>query len=596
MALPKADNIQLTDVEKFFNIKRFTKGDVPVKCPFHQDNNPSASLNYTKQVFKCHSKSCGEGLSLKRLANKILLFNKGGTTSGIISSHYQKGSSHETYPTPTKLYDIEKTDGWDAIERKKKSRKLTSVPSDSPATKIVSISDTVVKKLAAQEFKRRKFTLPFIKKHVDITYSSGSNGIIIFTSPNANLACAKLLHGTGLRYQNKEFNKNSEFKSLFPLKTYNPKSSVVWLVEGIFDALALKAVGIENPIALLTSNVSEENLFPLRGKTVFICLDSDYAGWNGTKELLKVLTDLDCNAIALSSLHFANDPSDAYANHNKEFKLWINRQHNQFSLDDSGYISSFVKGEERPLQIITTGIKLLDAYYGGGFKDGVHLIASEPGVGKTSFVCFWSTLYKLRGKRKLLCTYEIPKSQYWARNASVHSEYPWNKIELDPTIIKPDTRKWLTQVSKRLRIVTGWNVQKIRHVAKDFDVIIIDYLQRMPSPIARGLDPSGRAALEYNIEMLANLARDLGKVIIVVSSLSRMGQFRGSGVIEFIVQSAAFLRGIEDDDKEFNIELLNDPSLKNKRRIIWDIEKNTRGMIGKINLEADLGHVKFEEM
>ena len=54
-------NANFNDVLNHYNIK--PKGDgeeVRCKCPFHDDNEPSMSINLDKKVFACHAASCGD--------------------------------------------------------------------------------------------------------------------------------------------------------------------------------------------------------------------------------------------------------------------------------------------------------------------------------------------------------------------------------------------------------------------------------------------------------------------------------------------------------------------------------------------------------
>src|SRR5688572_12633212 len=59
------------DIAKFFNVKFYQKGNIPVPCPFHNDFNASASLHLQKELFHCFKSGCVGGLNFKQLTVQL---------------------------------------------------------------------------------------------------------------------------------------------------------------------------------------------------------------------------------------------------------------------------------------------------------------------------------------------------------------------------------------------------------------------------------------------------------------------------------------------------------------------------------------------
>ena len=67
-----------------YNIEAHGRGnELRCCCPFHDDENPSLSVNVEKKVFTCHSDSCGE-------SGNILDFVQGMTDSSLRELRYAR--------------------------------------------------------------------------------------------------------------------------------------------------------------------------------------------------------------------------------------------------------------------------------------------------------------------------------------------------------------------------------------------------------------------------------------------------------------------------------------------------------------------------
>lgn len=384
--------------------------------------------------------------------------------------------------------------------------------------------------------------------------------------------------GTGPRYINK--NKVNQLLNLNPGKLNH-----LWLVEGIFDAISLASLGLENVVLALGSSPSQEAIFAsCRKQTVFLLFDNDYAGWKGSKETAKTILEVGGNPIILNLPKQWKDPADAHGKNKKELLQWLSAREEEFLANDVSYMKEFINHPD-PLKVIPTKLSILDSLLEGGFKDGVHIIGGETGVGKTAFAVNFMELNC--DKRILACSYEISKKQYWARLAGTRSKHSWSKIELNPSLIESSVRSWLRDIARNIRIIVGWNPAAIYHAAPNYDIVIIDYIQRMPGIYKTAEE--GESSVKHNIRQVGDIARDHGKVVLVLSSLNRQGygpgslsSFKESGDIEYVAQTASLIkRG------EVHLDF-------RKTALVWELHKNTRGFTGAFNILADLGHSKFE--
>lgn len=520
---------------KHFGLTGKERKDRQVPCPFHKDSNASGSVNLVKELFHCFT--CKKGWHLAQVEEFL-------RASG-----------------PAQEEPVE------------------AVPAAPPEV----VAEESLLDLGEQHLAERG--LPAdpdqlgVDVFVDTEVGSKFYGYLVFQR-GAQLVGRNLTGDDRPRYLN-----TAGAKDLFFIGN-DTRGRTAWLTEGIFDALAVHQCGIGPVAALLGCEVSDTQAYLLRHRTVFILLDSDQAGWKGAKDVAAKLKEYDANPIIVELPEgMGKDPGEAYQRDRAAFGRWLREKASEFSATDESYVSRLFDGEESPLLCLSTGIPSWDEYLGGGFKDGAHVLGAEPGVGKTSFVLRRAYTWALEERRRVLyVTYEISKRQAWARLSSCASERSWSEIEMNPGAVNGKTRMLMADLAKYVRVAVGWDVAKVAHAAEYYDVVVIDYLQRMPGPF--GGDAT-RQNIDHNVMRLSDLARDKGRVILVVSSLPRsayngqfdMKSFKESGGIEYVCQSATGL-------------LVGGPNLA-----IGKIVKNTRGKgaAGNFWMRTDLGHLHFEE-
>lgn len=531
-------------------------GNLQVRCVFHDDANPSMSLNLERGAFQCFS--CKESGNLARLAERI---------SEASSDEELAPSTHEV-----------------AVAT------LPPVISPEEGAKIQAAE--AAEYPTAEEYLRDRGITDFagLACEVGPRPDTGAAGYLLMGEDNGpplvgrNLGHVTVDGGPRPRYWT-----NPAHKGPIWIRRPDSPEAPVWMTESLIDGMTLaQALPGEAVAASPGSTVGRERLFPLKDRTVFFVFDPDLAGWDGAKKAKAEIEAFGGNALVLELPLSFGDLNDAWVNRRDELVQWLDKAKGQFNTHDEDYVERLFSSST-PLFTVPTGIPTWDKLLGGGFASGAHVIGAEPKVGKTSIAVQFADRAVERGLRVLLVTYEVVKSQYYARQASRHCDLAWNVIERHPQSVPRDVVEKIKKKARLLRIGSGWEVAHIKYVAKDFDVVIVDYLQRMPAHFDGPQDSPQN--LSWNISQLSDLGRDGGKIVLVISSLSRaaygggreggdisLKDFKGSGNIEYVAQSATGLRRSEGSD-----------------RVYAKVVANTRGMTGRWYMQADLAHQRFEE-
>lgn len=518
-----------------FGLTGRERTDRQVACPFHEDTRPSASINVQKRLLHCFT--CGEGWNFEQVAERL-------------SAHVEESNGG--------VLDT-----------------AAEAPVPPPA---LSLSD---EELAHQHVAERGYTLEELAQFVDI--SLGVEGVpkydgYLVLERDGLVVARNLRDDDRARYLNPPGNKR-----VFWVTDLPAPGAPVWITEGVWDAIALAALGTEGVGATLGSSVSEPQAYELQGRTVFVVYDADAAGWKGAKETAQTLTEFGARPLVVPyPRELGKDPGEAYANAKGKLKAWLEKVKGEYGQTDESYVMRTLRGGDAVMNLVPTTLSKYDELLGGGFRDGVHTIAAEPGVGKTSFALWLAKTSAHAGKRTLYITYEISKRQCWARFASMYAEQPWSEIEREPTIVDEHTQQAMLRLAGSVRVAVGWSVEQVAHAAGDYDVVVVDYLQRMPGPFGEN---ESRMNVAHNITRLSDIARDKGKVVLVISSMPRaeygkvsMRGLKEAGEIEYVSQSVTMF--------------LSESAGK---VLVAQVVKNTRGQRGTFWLAPDLGHQTFTE-
>jgi len=529
------------ELANHFDLSGDESGWTPVLCPLHDDNRASAAINW-KLGFTCKA-GCG-GRSLSKLYQEII----GGDVA-------------------------EEKDELDSIDF-----------DDAPVLDELKPASVFYEDAAGlfKHFVAERGISPQTYRALGVTFELNPTakdfGYITIPNGAKRSVKRKFIDGmVGDRY----VNSSGKGQPIYKLPEVHDAKDVI-LVEGLFDLMALYEMGYRNVSAALTSSFKEKQAYEFKGKTVFVIFDNDYAGYKGSRKAAEHLKEMGANPIILElPQFFGKDPHEAFRYNAHHFRNWLAEKLAQYDAVDKNYVIESFLTNRAPLKVYRTGIPTFDAFLGGGFKAGVHILGGKPGAGKTMLTVAICRAMAEQGARILKCSYEISKLQMWARMSSqFDAQHTWAELEMNPLLLTQAARERVTQLSEQVRVVMGWNVNEVERAVNNFDVVVVDYIQRMPSAKSEV-----KFGVSDNIQRLSNIARDYNKIVIAVSSLPRsgykadgeMGVFKESGDIEYVCQSATILKKAGD------------------AYITASLIKNTRGVMGNFALEGDLGHCLFKE-
>lgn len=402
------------------------------------------------------------------------------------------------------------------------------------------------------------------KEHEDYGY------LVLMSDKFEGKVLRSLLPGRTPKY------KTYGIKDLFYARRNS--TDIVWLTEGLFDSLSLAGNTNNDVCACLGSGNRPDILWKLKNKKVIVAFDNDYAGWKGAREVRKHLREFGGSCIIVNPPGKFNDLNEFLVADPEALQKWVETVEKSLLPGDVSYVTNLFTISE-PLAKLETGIPTWDRYLGGGFKEGAHLIAAKPKAGKSSIIHHLAAKAASEDKKVLDITYEIPKRQCWSRVASIYYPYNWTEIENTPNVV--DDPSLLVELSENLKITAGWPLELIKVSCHDYDVIFVDYIQRMPG-VGDDINKINEA-----ITTLSDLARDHGKIVVIVSSLNRDGYdndesqgLRGSGMLEYAGQSVTRFRKAEGHSKMSGRVILSTRSEET----------------GSFYMQTDLGRCHFEEV
>lgn len=508
-----------------FGLTGSEQGEVSVLCPFHDDHNKSASINLDTKLYNCFV--CG-GMNFKQLEENIL---------GSINEPAEDVGAQSALPAPE-------------VSREEAERLLAEF------VKKRHISKQILEELGA---------------YPDLVPSSRSYGYLFFPVDGGLIGRDFIGRGYDERYYN--VGKKT------PLNLDEDRGESI-LVEGIFDYIALREVGITTGVCVHGCIISDTLAYQFRGKFVFVLFDRDHSGYNGARDAAKKIEKYEGFPIVLElPKAIGDDPSEAVARDKSKFADWLNTELSKTSGTDEDYVRRNISGDYTQLQQVTVGQPTFEELTNGGYAEGTHVINADPGVGKSALMASFTRHIARAGKSVLICSYELPKWQVWSRILAPFVPANWNLIEMNPQLVQPSPI--VKQLSENVRVVVGWTVEEIVRASSNFDVIIVDYLQEMTTPNHE----DERLALNYNLKQLGRLGTEKAKVVFIVSSIAKgkygqdnIGISKGTGNIEYKAASSMVIQRSSDD------------------HLYCKFIKNTRGKLGSAVLKADLGMCTFQEV
>ena len=536
-------------IKNRFGVPDFYDGEwYSIKCPLHNDDTPSAGLNFESKMFNCLS-SCG-AMPFIALAKKLDIDYSDIETVNEDFNDFLN----------------------DLIEDQTKSRPLVLRKQVEAYTNF--LLERKIKPETVEEFGGYYVS---DESHQDYGYL-----VVPYQTSKGTKTVRRRIAGNGDRFKQSPNDGDGDSKALFG-KGFNNYNTVI-LVEGITDLFTVWEHH-KNVVASFGCKFTKQQGYLLRNKIVFILYDRDYEGFAGAKKAAEILREFNCTVIILEIPETFSDgttnkidANSAYCFDSNRFFGWLQSELNRYSSYDRAYIIDTFKPnsieDSNKLCQFKTGIDGLDSILNGGFASGIHGIKGRSGIGKSSLVAELTDQASDQGLRVLSLSYELSKRQMWSRQASRYSMHNFAEIEKDSSILEMEAFNKINELGNNVKIELGWNIDQIIAAIDNFEVVIVDYIQRMEF---EGSDT--RKGIDLNMGKLSNLARDKNKIIFIISSMAEgQDNFKESGSILYMCQTAFCLKRI------------------NANTLVLSNEKNTRGKQGdNIYLDVDFGHQRAKE-
>lgn len=259
------------------------------------------------------------------------------------------------------------------------------------------------------------------------------------------------------------------------------------------------------------------------------------------------------------------------------------------------YKDDYFKDDERPR--IQIGLKKIDEEIGLSGGD-IMAIGARPKTGKSALAMQIAIYLDSIGVKVGYFNLEMTKKQMFERLVSAMGEIDLNRIRYATRYLNGEEEKYQRSIKKlcgmkNLTIYSGSKrVSDIRSDihGKDYEVIIIDYLQLLKPDGKRG---ANRYAEVGDISRgMKAIAMDFNIPVIILSQLNRTSE-----TMKDKEPSAADFRESGDIEQDVSIALLLwSPEKDNDTKRMLKIELNRQGKRCREELYFDGAHMSFYEV
>ncbi len=258
---------------------------------------------------------------------------------------------------------------------------------------------------------------------------------------------------------------------------------------------------------------------------------------------------------------------------------------------------------------LKTHFPSIDSIIGGLRKGGLYILASRPGIGKSSLALnIGHNVASFEDATVAIFSLEMGKSEVATRILISRSLMPLQKLE---SLRMKDEASW-QQIGKALgdlynrkifiddrsaisavEIHARCRQLQLQH---SLDLVIVDYLQLMGSASRRSLAENRQQQIAEISRTLKVMARELDVPVIALSQLNReidksgrqprLADLRESGSIEQDADVVMFLHKPVDEEEDFTEEVID---------VEFIVEKNRQGQTRKTILEFNPALMTFYE-
>ena len=305
-------------------------------CPFHNDKNPSMSVDTKRQTYNCWSchasgnvftflqniESISFSEALKRLADKV-----GIEVSGSAKSYDRVNEKfYEMYDLTSKFYELMlNTSKGDSAKQYLKQRFL-----DDGIIKEFGIGLSLSDRNKLLEYlKEKKYDINTMEDMglINGNYDTFINRIMFPIHDRFG----KVVGFSGRIYDKSDqakyintketriFRKSQLLYNYHRCKEHVRLNKFVIVTEGFMDVIRLSTIGIKNAVALMGTAMTTEHVSMLKklSLTVYLCLDGDSAGINAMLSCGEMLENAGIN-VKMIALSDGMDPDTYILEHGKE--------------------------------------------------------------------------------------------------------------------------------------------------------------------------------------------------------------------------------------------------------------------------------------
>ncbi len=215
---------------------------------------------------------------------------------------------------------------------------------------------------------------------------------------------------------------------------------------------------------------------------------------------------------------------------------------------------------------LATGFECVDLYLGGLMDSAFIIVSGPPASCKTTLIRNCLENIAMRGIRVSMLSLEQTSEQILgacaarvAKQSVFDLNRGWRKSDIDAVkAAKSTVELWPLIVEDRPHTLSEACSWIRREVGKGSRAVVVDYLQRI-MPDSHMQKNSDESKVREISTTLANMAKETGVPVVAVSSLSRAGNLRGSGQIEYDAYSMLRIDKAEhpsDPSKQWRVDNL----------------------------------------
>ena len=339
---------ELKDRIKDFPISAIIEHYIPLQkkgglikglCPFHQDRNPSLTVNDSKNMFMCFvCNTGGDAITFVQKLKRLDFVDALKDIAGVLGLPFEDYSPQKVDPKTAMARRIlsrtiaiyqKSSQGQKVFQQFLANRKLAPLVAErfelglAPANNVISqylesIPDSKDKEFALSIARQINLIRPD-QKDPHFHYDVFRERIIFpiwdqFGNPVGLGGRALHSHQKAKYYNSQEsfhFNKKNILYGAHLAKEAIRQRNSVILVEGYMDLISMHQYGFANSVAVMGIALSEQSVNFLKSltKNIYLALDSDQAGHNAMKRINKLWLS---NGIVPKYLDFAphKDPDE----------------------------------------------------------------------------------------------------------------------------------------------------------------------------------------------------------------------------------------------------------------------------------------------